>query len=321
LVVSCAKNELVTPAGSATEDAATGKSSSYRTTAAFSYALFSPRPEPLTDVKGYSYLTSYPWALGQSQVIGGHTLYRWNDISGVFVAFPGPNSTSGGLPGNNIGGVVKFALGQNFNPTDNERPDAIYAVTNQNKLYACFDGRGSRWIDTGQLATDVAIARNRPNARYSEAVYFLGAANVYGGHPIYKLDVMPLVNNQWSFSSREVVAGAAATSIAVEDQQRLWCVNSLNEIFVNTAPLQGGTFDIVDGKATSIATDGSTVAVTGTVFLNHGYEIFLRDRTAPYTIPGSGFHLQSGDATQIGDGMTGEFWVNNDLGEVFSATY
>jgi hypothetical protein len=192
----------------------------------------------------------------------------------------------------------------------------IYAIDDQNRLWYSRSGggpvgqEGYSWTDTQILASDMAIG-------YSSAgeirIYTLGVDNVYGGHRIYRL----LTNSAGQYQPSEIIPGSAATSLAVTGN-RLAVVNSLHQIFVNDNPQIGGSFIQLPGSGIDISGDSYSIGLIGDRAIPYGYEIFRRDAATATNI---GWQQSGGAATQIGSNSDSDFYVVNEIGEVFWAKY
>lgn len=270
-----------------------------------------PVPEPMISATAVSDENGSPqiWAVGSSQVTGGHPLYKYSASTQKFSQVKGPNGT--GVPGPNIGGVVKIALFQVGIGRGSSNPTELYAVNDQNKLYFSNNG-GDTWINTGLLASDVTVGKTF-GTYPSSTVFFLGVDNVYGGHRIYQL----VVNNQGQYQGIEIIPGSAAVSIAAGSDGYLIVVSSIHEIFGENAAKNG--FDRLPGAAINVITGNNTV-ITGVAFASHGYEIYTNN--GPGYVGGSPvWTLQSGKATVLGRSYANYFMFVNDTGEVFLADY
>lgn len=269
------------------------------------YYQYPNLPEAMSEVMAASRGLPNVYALSRSTKPGGHTIYNFvpadpnqprSATAGSWRAIPGP---SGGGAAKLAVGVGQFGLVY------------LYAVTDSHELWISPGPDGANWRSLGVFATDVAVSDIYSG---QPTIYCLGAANVTGGHPIYRLEGSPL-------TPREFLPGSAAVSLSCDYYGRLWVVNSFNQIFVGpslTGSHAGDSFTLVPGAATHVAASGGIVGVTGTRFLDHGYEIFTRSVDAPAN---AGWRLYGGDATQIGSNTAGDFFLANDLGELFFAQY
>lgn len=311
LAASCSQEKFVEP------EARTESANARTAATTLYYQQYTNLPEPIGTLAGNAQDLSYkiPYVLGKSQVTGGHPIYYYAPITSTGTVSP----TAGKWqlsPGPNGGGAIKFNVAPYSGPNG-----TLFAITDQNQLWSN-NNSGSGWYNTAISASDIAISG-------TGVVYYLDNTNVRGGRRIYRLTPQmgssgtpqgsaPYAN----LTPQEVIPGSAATSLAVDEYGRLWAVNSLNQIFCNSSPQTGGSFYPVAGGATTIACDGyGTVAITGNRFINHGYEIYVRDVTTP--LDTYGWELQQGDATQVSSSSANSngYYLLNDLGEVFLATH
>jgi hypothetical protein len=316
LAASCAQKkglDDVKPASATSADATTATPSPFHY---YQYNL-STIPEPISDVignfqrfdGGSGGRVNYriPYVIGTSQVPGGHPYYAFSFSTSSTSTSPTDGTwvrvTTG--PYGAGGGILKLA-------TCLDNQEAARAIAQDpatgNPEIWLLSTSTLTWANTHIRATDITYGYS--SASGPAQLYFLGDDNVQGGHRIYRLDGANPV---------EILPGSAAVSIAGDSFGRLWVVNSLDQIFVNTSPQTGGSFVLVSGAAKRIACDGNTIGLLGNRFLNHGYEIFQRDDTTP--VSQSSWILQNGDATQIAsNALANDYFVLNDLGQMFIAT-
>ncbi|UOQ53033.1 hypothetical protein [Hymenobacter cellulosivorans] len=268
-----------------------------------------PVPEPLVEVTSVEYYNGAvrkkwekPEALGASQVPGGHPIYVFQPRG-----TPGDANTVGTwtrISGPNGGGAVKIAAGYEYNGTVGFR----YVVTDQNELWVS-SGNSPGWRKINHPAVDVAVAYGNTASVY---VYFLGAATVNGGHPIYRY--------RWDTGQAvEVVPGAAGIELAVDRDGRPWVTTSNQQVWVGPAPGSSGGFVPVEASAGDIACTVDDVAVlgTGSAPLPGGYEVYKR----PYSSPLESYTWtwEGGQATRIGSSFNGKFFLIDSFGQLHMA--
>ncbi len=238
------------------------------------YQYYSNLPEPFVHVtavgnRSQGVVGNQLWGLGRTQISGGYKIYYHQQtivLSGGPTSY-GPHDYGSWqtISGPNGGGAVKIAAGRGL---------PLYVVTSDNKLWVQSAGI---WTYTNYDAIDVALGDGQ--------VYFLGTANIPGGHPIYRL-----VDGV----ATEVSPGAAGVSIAVDYGGRPWVTTSVKHIY---------------------ASDGRTVAVLGNSYETTGHPVFKRnayDPTSEYT-----WAYEGGQAVQIaGNGEEGYFVVASN-GELY----
>ena|GEM_PF-4191703 len=269
------------------------------------YSKYNNLPEPLVDVTalylglntGGTAAGNDLFGLGRSQISGGHKIYshrqgRVSNTSGIVAWAPYDFGPWTQISGPNGGGAVKLAV----------KGFTLYAVTSSNELWTTDNPYGgSGWVRLPFQAVDIAT-----NNFY---VYFLGAASLYGGHPIYRLDGTTAV---------EVSPGAAGITLAVDGFDRPWVTTSAEEIWVGPYPWgPAGGFTRVPGVAVDIASNGSTVAVLGSAsgFGTTGYSIWKRNTNVPSNE--WAWTAEGGEAVQIGSNGQGDYFVVSSLGELF----
>jgi hypothetical protein len=314
LAASCTQQkdlDEVKPASAISTDATTATPSPFHY---YQYNL-STISEPISDVIGNfqrydrgSVNYRIPYVIGTSQVPGGHPYYAFSFSTSSSSTSPTNGTwvrvTNG--PYGAGGGILKLAIC--LDNQESARAIAQDPATGNPEIWLRSNSTLT-WVNTHIRATDITYGYSSPAGGPAQ-LYFLGDDNVQGGHRIYRLDGANPV---------EIIPGSAAVSIAGDRYGRLWVVNSLDQIFVNTSPQTGGSFVQVAGEGKRIACDGNTIGLLGNRFLNHGYQIFQRDDTTP--VSQSAWIGQNGDATQIAsNALADDYFVLNDLGQVFLAT-
>jgi hypothetical protein len=317
-LVSCSKEKLdVTPST---------RVSTANANVAFTLTNYTTLPEPVLDVAGdeqtINRLTPNttpatfrtPAILGQSTNSYGHFIYAYNPY--VRGSAPDQYSDTQGQwerrydQFDYLQSPFKLAkLVVSYNPSasvsDNSGAHTeMWAIDEQNRLWGHTNNytySGAHWYWTGSYATDVALYKSY------ESTYYLDVATATGGYKIY--------HYAGSFSA-EVSPGFGAVSIAVDGQNRLWAVDNANKVYVNSNPLNGGTFVYMPGiSAIKIASDGGTIAVLSPLYGRNGYQIIARSASDP--INQNTWQLQVGEATHIaGSSTKGGYFISDALGQL-----
>jgi len=291
-VVGCTTSEKEIPAPTA-----------QTATSDYSYAGYNI-PEPMVEIasdyrgsNNNGQKANNLYTLGQTQVTGGHKIYCFFQ---TLISSGGPNpygpynsGTWSEVPGPNGGGAVKIAFANN----------TMYVVTDQNELWQATNVTlfsNPTWTRLPVQAVDVAAS--------GTYVYFLGTANVGGGHPIYSLS---------NGVATEVVPGGGAVELAVDAFGRPWLISNVRSIFVGPMPGGSGGYMQVNGLGVDIASTGSTIAVLGNTYYTHGSEVYTLDVSDP-NIQNS-FVPQGGEATRITGSAGGNFIVMIDNGNLYKA--
>jgi len=233
-------------------------------------------PEPFSEIAAADDLVHYYGsptlgALSATNSYGGHAI--WYQLATDYDQTPVWQS----LNGPDGGGATKIAMTGLGN--------TMYVVNDQNNLYSQSDGT-NYWYQYPYAAVDVATY----NDQYT---YFLGAANVPGGHPIYRL--------LWNGDAYEVTSGAGAVSLAVDYQGRPWVVNDADQIFVGPSPRifpnGGGSFTQYQGHGKEIACSSSTTLVARGPAGTNGFPIYSQvSSTSPSQ---NNWSPQGGEAVQL----------------------
>lgn len=307
-ITGCSKTEVTDLNSSLDKNNVAGLRSAEvaRVTSAFTYAQYTNLPEPMTYVTGrpyryYSGGTSYryPYALGSTQVTGGYNIYSFAPSISPGAPTVGTWSPVVGPEG---GGALKIAMTVNM-----YQQGSIYALTSGTSKYNVWINLAPNgWVKMNIRASDFALGYASTGA---PPIYYLGTSGlgtgVGSGQNVY------CFNNG---TSTQLASGIKALSLAVDGYGQLWITTANGNIFVNTAPLNGGSFVQAPGSGQCISSDGTTVAMLGRNYLTNGYEVYSRDAIAPLT---QAWQLEPGEATQIGSNSVDDYFTVNRLGELF----